>query len=376
MWALPIYFPMAQLIGGFGIDGQDTALMLLDNRVSPETGQPMSIDDLIAAAPELVVLRGGSINDLQGANSSTIAAAVNACVANHREILQRMVAGGLKVLDCGIFGYGDGSSAFNPNPGVVRSALLQVNQALATMAGEFGAAVRYVSPLGTLHDATGRFLPGMTIDGLHLSLAGGLRQAQLEADAIAAWLGSGAGTAYAGTNLMSNASMTSTGGAGTPPTGFAASGMNSAVDNPQVESIGGKTFFTVRVTLPPAASFARIQLPFTLGALGVNEVLGCEFDFICDVQTGSAPRITEFDARQEYVWGGGQVTFFAGYSARESSTTTTSLRGRVVFLPFKLPASGNSFDADQSQLSLRLGFAETPGTVLKFGVGNPRLVRV
>jgi hypothetical protein len=298
-------------------------------------------------------------------------------------ILQRMVAGGLRVLDCGIFGYGDDPSPnpkLYPNAAVVRPALLQVNQALATMAGEFGGAVRYVSPLGTLHDTTGRFLPGMTIDGLHLSLAGGLKQAQLEANAIAAWLGSGAGTAYAGANLMANASMSSTGGPGTPPTGFSAAGMNAAVDNPQVESIAGKSYFTVRVTLPNSVSSASIQLPFTLGALGVNEVLGCEFDFICDVQTGTAPRLAEFDARQVYVWGGGQITFFAEYSARDpgplSSSTTTSLRGRVVFLPFKLPASGNSFDANQSQLSLRLGFADgTPGTVLKFGVGNPRLVR-
>jgi hypothetical protein len=369
VWALPVRYPMAQLIGGFGIDGQDTALMLLPNRVSPMTGQPMSIQDLINAAPNLVVLRGGSINDLQAINSSNYNAVINDCLTNHREMLRRMVVDGrLKVLDCGIFGYGDGPSVANPNPALVRQALLQVNSSLATMAGEFGTSVRYVSPAGTLHDGTGKFKAGMSVDGLHLSLAGGLAQASLEAAVLTPWLGVGSGTAYPGTNLITSS----------PPSGYAYSGINASVDNPLVGpwSRDGKTYFTVRVILPDADASATIQLPFPIQSLGADQVLGCEFDFFYQVQSGAEPRLTEFDARQDYVWGGGRVTHFAAHSARESSSTSAELSGRVVFLPFRFPVNGSAFDANQSQLSLRLRFAPSAGTVLKFGVGNPRLARV
>jgi hypothetical protein len=377
IWALPVHFPMAQLIGHFGIDGQDTSLMLADDRQAPFTGQPMAIQDVINIAPNLVILRGGSINDLQGATSSNIGAVVANCVANHRQIVQRMVDGGLKVLDCGIFGYGDGSLANAGSPGSVRSALLQVNNALATMAGEFGNAVRYVSPLNALHDASGRFLPGMTNDGIHLSLAGGLAQARLEADVIAPWLGAGTGTAYPGTNLMVNANMQSTGGPGVTPVGYSAFGFDNVVDNQQVESIGGKTFFTVRVTLPAAGSYVVMRLPFALAGLGANEVIGCEFDFFFDRLSGSVPRLVEVDARQDFAWGGGTVVHRAGFSARATSTTTTfPLSGRIVFLPFRLPASGSSFFPGQTLLGLNLGFAASSSSVVKIGIGNPRLARV
>jgi hypothetical protein len=375
-WALPTQYPMAQLIGHFGIDGQDTLLMLAADCTAPYTGQPMSIQDLVNAAPDLVILRGGSINDVKDVSAATATTAISNCITRHREILSRMVAGGLKVLDCGIFGYGDGPLANNSNPTVARNALLQVNAALATMAGEFGGAVRYISPLNTLHDSTGKYLAGMTIDGLHLSLPGGLALAKLEADAIAAWLGAGTATAYPGTNLMLNAAMTSTDVPGVTPTGFSATGSNAAVSNQLVETIGGKTFFTTRAGLPSGSSSVVMRLPFKLAGLAANEVIGCEFDFFCERLSGSTPRLTEFDARQRYVWAGGTITHYAGYSARATSATTASLSGRVVFLPFKLPASGATFDnANQSELWLNLGFGTSASSVVKVGVGNPRLVR-
>jgi len=374
---------MAQLIGNFGIDGQDTSQMLAANRQAPFTGQPMSIQDLINAAPDLVILRGGSINDLGNATPGTVAGLVANCVNNHRTMLQRMVVdGGLRVLDCGIFGYDEALwGNYAGTPSAIRAALLQVNASLAAMASEsqFGGKVRFVSAMGTLHDSSGKFLPGMTIDGVHLSLAGGLAQGQLEASAISAWLGAGTGTAYPGTNLMANASMQRSGGPGTQPDGYGAYGFNTTPDTPLVETIDGKTYFTVRAALPAGGSSVLFQLPFVpaaAGGLGANEVIGCEFDIYYEKQTGPVPRLTELDARQQYVWGGNVVTHFAGFSARATSAGTSSLRGRAVFLPFQLPVGSGSFDANQTLLRLSLGFgADTGSTVVKVGVGNPRLVR-
>jgi len=176
---------------------------------------------------------------------------------------------------------------------------------------------------------------------------------------------------------MFNANMLLTGGPGVTPNGFSATGANAAVDSQTVESIGGKTFFTARASLASGASFIVMQLPFTLAGLGANEVIGCEFDFFFERQSGGVPRLTEFDARQEYVWAGQRVMHFAGYSARATSATTSSLSGRIVFLPFRLPASGASFDTSQPRLWLKLDFVMSPGvsSVLKLGVGNPRLVK-
>src|SRR5690606_33729946 len=161
----------------------------------------------------------------------------------------------------------------------------------------------------------------------HLSLAGGLAQARLEADAITAWLGAGTGTAYAGTNLMANPTMQRPGPA-LPPNGYSADGFNgAAVDTHQVETIGGKTFYTVRAGRPGGTSDLKMWLPCALGALAGGDVIGCEFDFFFERQTGSAPSLTLFDARQEYVWGGGGVRHRAAHSVRASAATTPSLSG-------------------------------------------------
>lgn len=383
IWSTHIAYPMAQLIGNFGIDGQDTSQMLATNRQAPFSGQPMSIQDLINVAPDLVILRGGSINDLGNATPSNRDGLVANCVSNHRTMLQRMVVdGGLKVLDCGIFGYDEALWGNYAGTGsAIRQALLQVNTALAAMANEsqFGGNVRFVSPLGTLHDTSGRYLAGMTNDGVHLSLAGGLAQGRLEANAIAAWLGAGTGTAYPGTNLMANASLQRSGGPGTQPDGYFAYGFNTTPDTPLIETIDGKTYFTARATLPAGGSNVIFQLPFVTaatGGLGANEVIGCEFDIYYERQTGPVPRLTELDVRQQYVWGGNVATHFAAFSARATSATTSSLRGRAVFLPFRLPVGSGSFDSNQTLVRLNLGFgADTGGTVVKVGIGNPRLVR-
>lgn len=386
IFALPIHYPMAQLIGNFGIDGQDTFQMLQSPRLAPFTGQPMSIDNLIAAAPNLVILRGGSINDLQGVRDvDEVNTAVGNALFNHRQILTRMVNGGLKVLDCGIFGYGDGSLAISSFPDLVRSALRQVNSGLASMiASDFSAAsVRFVNPQSpgapalALQDSSGKYIAGMTNDGLHPSLAGGLRQAQLEAAAITAWLGAGTGVAYPDpTNLMFNRTMTQSGGAGSIPNGYDAFGFNVTPDNFLVESISGKTFFTMRASLPSGGSNVIVRLPFaqSLGGLATNEVIGCEFDFFFQLISGSAPRLTEFDAHQRFVWGGNDVSHFAGYSARATVATTSALNGRAVFLPFRMPTSGSSLNGSETRLQLNLGFAGP--CVVKVGIGNPRLVRV
>lgn len=375
VWALPIHYPLAQLIGHFGIDGSTTQAMLADDRAA--NGRSMTIQSLIACAPDLVILRGGSINDLQGVNSpATRDAAVADCVANHGEILRRMVAGGRKVLDCGIFGYGDGWLATSGTPALVRSALLQVNSTLATLANsaEFASSVRFVSPLGALHDANGKYLPGMTNDGLHLSIAGGLAQAALEAAALSAWLGPGTSRAYLGTNLMPNAGMTSVGAPGNTPTGYNGYGTNLSVGMQQVETIGGKTYFTLRANLAAGPSWAVMQLPFSLPGLTAGQVIGVEFDFFYERLSGASPSVVEFDPRHRFVWGANVADNCAGYSARVPDAAASALWGRIVFLPFKLPANGSAFNASQSLLQLRLGFESSSGSLLRLGIGDPRLV--
>jgi hypothetical protein len=383
IFALPIHFPMAQLIGHFGIDGNDTFQMLQPTRLAPFSGQPMSIQDLINAAPQLVILRGGSINDLQGVGSpAEVDTAVGNCLFNHRQILSRMVNGGLKVLDCGIFGYGDDTFPLLNTRNFIRDALVRVNNGLATMiANDFSAAsVRFVNPAGTLHDGTGKYINGMTNDGLHPSLIGGLRQSQLEAAAITGWLGAGAGVAYPDpTNLMSNAVM-APGTDGAIPTGYDAFGFNTTPGTFRRETIGGKTHFTMLTQLPTGNSNVIVRLPFaqSLNGIGSNEAIGCEFDLFYTTQSGSAaPRLIEFNAVQRYVWGGNTASHFAAKSARGTVATLASLTGRAVFLPFRLPTSGSSFNSSETRLELNLGFQVTSGTsTIKVGIGNPRLVRV
>jgi hypothetical protein len=375
VWSLPFHFPMAQLIGHFGIDGDNTAAMLDPNRF--DSGRSMSIQTLIDAAPDLVLLRGGSINDLADVDGANVNATVATCVANHREILQRMVNGGRKVLDCGIFGYDEALwGTYDGTPSVIRAALLQVNQALAAMAGEFGGNVRFVSPLGTLHDASGRYVSGMTADGVHLSLAGGLALARLEAQVLSDWFGIGTGTAYPGSNLNTT-DLPAPGSAGTP-TGFSSSGNNVSIADPKVESIDGTSHFTVRCSIPAGASQATMHLPFTLAGLAANDVIGCEFELLCDVQSGSAPSYTNIHARQTYVGAGHDIEHRAMYSQRPVPTAApiSSLRGRMVFLPFRLPASGSSFNASQTQLLLSLNFESSSPGVVRLGVSNPRLVKL
>jgi lysophospholipase L1-like esterase len=74
-FALPMLYPQALLVGNGGVSGDTTANMLLrDGNASSSSRK--AITDILALRPDVVLLRGGSINDLTGLTSGQVAGQV------------------------------------------------------------------------------------------------------------------------------------------------------------------------------------------------------------------------------------------------------------------------------------------------------------
>ena len=70
-----MFYPQAYLVASGGISGQTTTQMVARDTAS-YTADRFATTDVINLAPHVVILRGGSINDLLTITSGTSAAAI------------------------------------------------------------------------------------------------------------------------------------------------------------------------------------------------------------------------------------------------------------------------------------------------------------
>ena len=277
-------FSQLQAIYNAGISGENTTQMLARDAAAASATR-RAVQDVLAVRPDVVLLRGASINDLQGVNNANWSATADAAAVRHLQLVSRFVTAGVPVIDSGCFGYGDGALATSATPDAVRSALLRLNTLIKAGLSQFDGMAVYVDPAGVLLDASGRFLPGVTADGLHLSDAGGRLHGPLEALALRRMFGIPQGRSIRGALLFPNIFQTVNSGR---PSGFSMSPSGAtAVENVQV--VDGKNCYTVDVT-PTAAGYIYIAAPIPLATMAVN--VGDAFTMEYDLDVLASADIT------------------------------------------------------------------------------------
>ena len=288
-WSVYQRYPQAKMVANGGISGETTTQMLARDSAAYSATRK-AITDVLALAPDVVILRCGSINSLTPITPANYDATIATTYAEHCRIVQRFLSAGVAVVDEGLFGY---SGAVATYPDLVRSALVTLR----------GMYRDYIASLDKPHavyldaglcDATGNYISGASNDGVHLNMYGSQVLAAVEAQALTLLFGASSGPRFPGANLIGNALFANTGSVayGTAPTGYSATGNNATLANAKLEVIDGKVYWTVEVTPTTASNGVTLNTPFDVTAMGIaaNDVLGFEMDvFAAGLDGVSAP---------------------------------------------------------------------------------------
>lgn len=305
------YYPPARIVGNGGISGETTTQMLARDTAAYSATRK-AITDILNLSPDVVLLRAGSINDLAGTvTPANIDSVVAATYANHVEIIERLLSGGVYVIDEGIFGY-SGAAA---NPGTVRAALVRLNSMYKTYAETSGRAISYLDLTDVVRDADGNYLPNVSTDGTHLNMLGGELLSELEGDVLRALFGYPSAITYPGTNLITNPMLATTTDQawGKVATGYNLVPTNASRANAKVETINGIRMQTTEFTPTAAGASVTAYLPFDPTTIGIvaNDIFGMELYWMIEALDGGvAPTPTSIYVRGDiYKNGAGRVVF-------------------------------------------------------------------
>lgn len=288
-WCAYQFYPQAKAVANGGVSGETTAQMLArDTAVYSATRK--SIGDVLNLSPEVVIVRGGSINDLTPITAANYDTTVSTCYANHIRILDRLMSAGVAIIDEGFFGYSGATATY---PELVRRALVSLNSSIRQYIESLDRPNVAFLSVG-LCASDGNLLTAASNDGIHLNMYGGQVVGAAEGRALELMFGTSSGPRFPGTNIISNPLFASTGsvGYGIAPTGYSASGTNATLANAKLEVIAGKLYWTVEVTPTSAANSVSVLTPFDVTTFGIvaNDIFGFEMDtYAASIDGASAP---------------------------------------------------------------------------------------
>lgn len=162
----PRFYPRCRVCFNGGIGGESTTSMLARDLAAASIGRK-AITDLVASRPDVVILRAGSINDIQALTAAASTQDdIDAIYDRHVEIISRIMASGAHVIDEGIWGY---SAAVGAEDLAYRcAAIVALNDRYADLGDVFGYKYNFLSPVGILSDETGAYLTDISTDGVHI----------------------------------------------------------------------------------------------------------------------------------------------------------------------------------------------------------------
>ena len=175
--------PLIRYVGDFGKNGQDTNGMLArSNGVYSSTRK--SIGDLTRVSPDVVIMRGGSVNDVAPMNITTPQSTVDAVAVRHIAIVKKILSLGYPVIDSGILGYDGNGSVPAPRLAFIRAAIVRINGLISSgLANAVGYT--FINPEGLTSNG-GAFITGIAFDGTHLSAYGAGIIAAAQSSALSA----------------------------------------------------------------------------------------------------------------------------------------------------------------------------------------------
>jgi hypothetical protein len=394
--SLPLYYPAARYVALGGVSGESTTAMIA-REAAAVSATRKSISDVVNLAPELVILRGGSINEMVGFTTATAQASIDGIFDRHMQIVDTLTSAGVRVLDEGIYGY-DSNAGVVPaaaDLAFIRAAIVQLNQRwAAAIAARSYAQVRFLDPSRLTHDGTGAFLAGMsdTSDGVHLTQYGLTVVAQAEAAVVRQWFGASAAKSYPGVNLLNTPAASlalypavTSGGSGDTPTGFALSNVNATQSALAVVQRDGRRWWQHVATPSGATPSSQVLLPFGVNTgathaipIVANGIYGAEFDWFVETLDG-APLpsgwwwATRVDLRNP---SSGRLVLEYGASAATGSSPAgpARLQQHARFPPIQISdASAALTSSSLWRLNVNL---VAGGPALRIGVSGANIVRI
>lgn len=396
-WNTQLYYPSARLVALGGIGGQNTSQMIAREAAAPSDIR-RAISDVMAKSPQLVLLRGGSINDISGFTPATPQATIDGVFNRHVQILQTLVTAGARVLDGGFYGFAANPSTGLPNPvntAFVQATIVALNARIRAAVAELGPdKARWLELSGVTHDGTGAYKPGVSGDGTHLSIYGATLQAAEESKALTAWFGPSSAQLYRGPNLLNTSAgslaLFPTLGAptaiGQTPLGFGTVRANGVATASTVEMRYGRRWWTVVFTPDgqpsPAMTFTLLG---SAGGAGVHSgasypvpivagnKYGFELDFFVETLDGSPlDSATEYRSRLDLRnTSSGRLVYDRQpngvYTATGAVGAPNRISGHLAFSPLQISESSAALTsaslwtftvAGSSTQALRIGIAE------------------
>lgn len=293
---LPLYYPRAYIVGNGGISGQTLTQMLARDTLGASITR-MAITDVLNYSPDVVLYRGGSINDVQGLTAASNQAQIDTIYANHNLVVDRLLMGDAIVIDEGIQGWQTPTTTTTPDMIFQRNALVQLNQRWKANAVNRPPRYKFIDlsgityiPFGQVN--AGSYLQGKSYDGTHLGTAGAMVLGKLEANLFTQMFGVSTPYRYDGINLATNPVFgnISTG----IPTGVTWTNNNTTIANRNTISRNGTTWAVCEFTATaPNGSGGVIldNLIYTGGGIVVTsgEAIGYEMDVFIENLSGGAP---------------------------------------------------------------------------------------
>lgn len=376
-WALSMTYPPAYLVGNFGISGETTAQMIARSALASSTTRK-AIEDVASVKPDVVIFRGGSINDLFSVTAATKAATIAATYARHIKILAGLRTAAGVVIDQGVYGY-SGTGAVDA--AVTRQCVVELNAMYKAYAAT-QPGVYWMGTLGIVSDEFGAYVSGMAnaADGVHLNNAGQYAMSLVEAALLTKIFGAwGGGPRYKGANLIDNAAFTqvSNQSYGEVPTGFSVVTANATRQNAKIEVIDGKSWMTCEFVPTGASPMGTINIPYSPQSYGFSatDTVGAEIDIMIESLDGQAfPSPTTLNVRLDTTkTAAGRIALDGTSTGYPQVFVNGAWRSRVCFTPWKV---------GEASASLAQGawfFTVSPTTStrgFKMGISSPRFVKI
>lgn len=377
-WSCSQFYPLAWPVINCGVSGETTTQMLARDTAAASATRK-AITDVINAYPDVVFLRGGSINDLLALTAANTQADIDAIYDRHIEILQKLIQSGAVVIDEGCLGYSP-SSGTQADIDFRRAGIVSLNARYEAFAATLPGKVYFLSVVGTLTQADGNYISGVyESSGVHPNEYGGYLLGRLEADLLQTIFGASASVRFPGTNVITNALMKNTGSQayGTVATGFAIGTSGATRQNAKIEVINDKVWQTCEFVMSAAGQYGAIYMPFDPTAMGItaNDVYGFECDYYIENMSGAAVPVTNgalFNV-DLYKTAAGRVVGQGMTAAYAAAAYSDNVKAGHVVIPIKIQEASAALTTT-SAFYFRWG-TDIAGTY-KLGVANPRIVKL
>lgn len=348
-----------------------------------------SIKDIIDLNPDVIMLRGGSINDISSGSIVTPdnwRSVADNLFIRHVKIVSRLSSSGAVIFDHCIYGMGknDGTNGtvVCDYPDYVRKVIVYFIDKIKSF---YSASknVIVIDPRGLLCDHTGRFLEGITYDGVHLDAYGSYVLEMYISKLLTSLYGAPKSSSYDGLNLFPDPMLTATAAQsyGDLCTSITIGQSGSAVrQNAKIEPVdingSPKIMQTIEATVGSTVGGFSIGFsnPIISGNYPANSVFGIELDYLIKSLDSSGRKLTNFYLRfYSTKTGVGTIIALLGPQTISIPLDAEGISGHLTLPPVQLQCATS--ELSDVQIKVVAEVTGSPGTI-KIGVSGPRIIKL